>query len=267
MTGFASYAVNCSILLTDLPLLERPAAAKAAGYDAVEFWWPFPTATPTSTEVDDFTDAIIRAGVDLTGLNLFAGDMAAGERGVVSAPDRVAELRDSVTVAARIGERLGTMAFNALYGNRLPGVDQELQDFIALENLVFAAGALDEIGAVLLLEPLSGVPAYPLKTAADVLAVIAKLERAGTTNVRLLADLYHLATNGDDVPSVITRHMRRIGHVQIADAPGRGAPGTGELPLRSWIQQTRLAGYQGPIGLEYVATRNSTLDQPRPPLG
>jgi hydroxypyruvate isomerase len=69
------YAVNCSILLTDLPLLERPAAAKKAGFDAVEFWWPFPDPVPPDREVDAFVDAIGDAGVQLIGLNFAAGDM------------------------------------------------------------------------------------------------------------------------------------------------------------------------------------------------
>ena len=83
-----TYTVNCSILLTELPLLERPAAAKAAGFDAVEFWWPFETSVPTDAQVTEFENAIKDAGVQLTGLNFNAGNMPGGDRGLTSWPAR-----------------------------------------------------------------------------------------------------------------------------------------------------------------------------------
>ena len=116
-----TYTVNCSILLTELPLLERPAAAKAAGFDAVEFWWPFETSVPTDAQVAGFENAIKDAGVQLTGLNFNAGNMPGGDRGLVSWPARSSEFQDNIDVVAGIGERLGCKAFNALYGNRVDG--------------------------------------------------------------------------------------------------------------------------------------------------
>src|SRR5664279_2031596 len=110
------YEVNCSILFTELPLLQRPAAAKEAGFDAVEFWWPFATAVPADPDVDGFAAAITDAGVQLIGLNFFAGDMPGGDRGLVSWPARSGEFRDNIDVTVGIGERLGCTAFNALYG-------------------------------------------------------------------------------------------------------------------------------------------------------
>ncbi|MEA5453906.1 TIM barrel protein [Sinomonas sp. JGH33] len=248
-----TYTVNCSILLTELPLHERPAAAKAAGFDAVEFWWPFAEAVPADKEIDAFVSAIKNAGVQLSGLNFFAGDMPAGDRGLVSWVGRESEFKANIAVVAAIGERLGTKAFNALYGNRLESSTPEAQDELAVENLVAAAKGIAEIGGTVLLEPVSGTPAYPLKTAADALAVIAKTQEAGVDNVKLLADFYHLAVNGDDVPAVIEQHAKDFGHIQIADNPGRGAPGTGELPLGEWIARSRELGYTGYVGLEYKA--------------
>ncbi|MFI6025898.1 hydroxypyruvate isomerase family protein [Amycolatopsis magusensis] len=245
-----SCTVNCSILLTELPLLERPAAARSAGFDAVEFWWPFAEAVPADAEVEAFVKAIDDAGVRLTGLNLAAGDMPAGDRGLVSWPGREKELRDNLDVVAGIGERLGCRTFNALYGNRIDGVAPELQDELAVANLVHAAKVIGAIGGRIVVEPVSGIDAYPLKTAADAVEVI---DRVAAENVLLLADFYHLAVNGDDVPAVISAHAGRIGHVQIADAPGRGAPGTGELPLGDWLGAIEAAGYAGLVGLEYKA--------------
>jgi hydroxypyruvate isomerase len=242
------YEVNCSILFTELPLLERPGAVKRAGFDGVEFWWPFTEAVPADKDIDPFVAAVHDAGVQLVGLNFFAGDMAGGDRGLVSWPARSAEFRDNVDVTVGIGERLGCKAFNALYGNRVDDAPPEQQDELGAENLALAAKGAARIGGTVLIEPVSGAPAYPLLTAADALAVI---DRAGEPNVALLADLYHLAVNGDDVDKIIADHADRIGHVQIADAPGRNEPGTGSLPLLAQLTDLRAAGYDGWVGLEY----------------
>jgi hydroxypyruvate isomerase len=244
-----NYDVNLSILFTELPLLERPAAAAKAGFDAVELWWPFDTATPADAEIDRLVAAIEDAGVRLVGLNFAAGDLPAGDRGLLSLPARSAEFRANVPVAVAIAERLGCRALNALYGNRVDGVDPVEQDALATENLAFAAAAAAATGAVVLVEPVSGAPHYPLRTAADALAVI---DRVGADNLRLLADLYHLTVNGDDPDAVIAAHTGRIGHVQIADAPGRHEPGTGTLDLTAHLDKLAANGYPGYIGLEYT---------------
>jgi hydroxypyruvate isomerase len=245
------YDVNLSILFTELDLLDRPAAAKAAGFDKVEFWWPFPVAVPTDGEVDRFVRAISDAGVSLVGLNFFAGDMPAGDRGVLSNPNRAGEFADNVDVVIGIGERLGCRAFNALYGNRIDGIDAAAQDAVATESLVGAAKVAARIDGTVLIEPVSGMPTYPLKTAADALAVIDRVHAAGVDNLRLLYDLYHLTVNGDDPDAVIDQHARTIGHVQIADAPGRNEPGTGEIDFEHYFDKLDAAGYTGHIGLEY----------------
>ncbi len=246
------YDVNCSILFTELPLLERPAAAKDAGFDAVEFWWPFDAAVPSDPEVDSFVSAISDAGVELVGLNFAAGDLPGGDRGLLSWPARSTEFRDNIEVTVGMGERLGTRAFNALYGNRVEGATAQEQDHLAEENLTAAARAAARIGAVVLVEPVSGSPDYPLLTAGDAIAVIDRVSAAsGLDNLRLLADLYHLAVNGDDIDEAIRQHAPRVGHVQIADAPDRHEPGTGELDLGRYLRALESAGYSGWVGLEY----------------
>jgi hydroxypyruvate isomerase len=247
-----AYEVNCSILFTELPLLERPAAAKEAGFDAVEFWWPFAVAVPADGEVEAFVRAVGDAGVRLVGLNFFAGDMPGGDRGLVSWPARAGEFRDNVEVTVGIGERLGCLAFNALYGNRVEGADPAAQDDLAVENLAFAGRAAARIGGTALVEPVSGAPRYPLRTAADAVGVIDRVQReTGASNLRFLCDLYHLAVNGDDLDKVIERYSDRIGHVQIADVPGRNEPGTGTLDLDRLLGELAAAGYDGWVGLEY----------------
>ena len=258
MSHQLKYTVNCSLLFTELPLLERPAAARRAGFSAVEFWWPFVEAVPPDRQVDAFVSAVADAGVRLTGLNFFAGDMPGGDRGLVSWPKRSGEFRDNIDVTVGIGERLGAQGFNALYGNRVEGSTAQEQDDIAVENLALAAKAAARIGATVLVEPVSGAERYPLKIAADALDVIDRVQAAyDVPNVGLLADLYHLAVNGDDVDRVIADHTGRVAHVQIADHPGRNEPGTGTLPLDRQLSALEANSYTGLVGLEYKPSTTS----------
>lgn len=249
------FAVNCSILFTEFPLLERPAAARAAGFEAVEFWWPWPgEPVPPDADVAAFCAAIQDAGVRLIALNLYAGDLPAGERGVLSDPSRIEEFRSSLAAVNRIAGRTGVRSFNALYGQRLDGVEASEQDRVATENLVHAAGSVGGFGGTLLIEPLArGLNgAYPLETAEDAMDVVSRVRAAGAANVRLLFDTFHLATNGDDLEKAAREHAADIGHVQIADSPGRGRPGTGRIDFDRVFAVLDDIGYDGRISLEYV---------------
>jgi hydroxypyruvate isomerase len=253
------YEVNCSILFTELPLLERPAAAKAAGFDAIELWWPWPDQpVPADRDVDALVRAVEDAGVQLVGLNFFAGDLAGPDCGVLSVPDRVQQFRDNVDVTVGIGERLGVGAFNALFGNRVEDASAQQQDELGRESIAMAAKAADRIGASVLVESVSGPKPYPLRTAADSVAVVDDVRAAGAANVGFLLDLYHLAANGDDLDAAITQFADRTAHVQIADAPGRGEPGTGDLDLQRHLGHLARRGYAGWVGLEYKPTTGTT---------
>lgn len=252
-----TYAVNCSLLFSEVPLLQRPAAAAAAGFSAVEFWWPWPDQpSPDEHEVDRFVAAVRDAGVQLIGLNFFAGDLAGPDAGVLSLPRRSHEFRDNIDVVVAIGQALRVPAFNALYGVRVDDASPEQQDEVAAENLALAADAVATIDGTVLVEPVSGPKPYPLRTAADVVGV---LDRVDAPNVAFLCDLFHLANNGDDLDAVVDRYADRVGHVQIADHPGRHEPGTGTLDLDHHLGRLEAAGYHGRVALEYVPS-TSTLD-------
>jgi len=251
------YAANCSLLFTEVPLVDRPAAARAAGFDAVEFWWPWPDQpVPPDGEVDAFVRGVRDAGVRLVGLNFYGGDLAGADAGVLSLPARSAEFRANLPVVVEIGAALDVPGHNALYGVRVDGVPAAEQDELARENLTLAAEALAANGATVLVEPLSGPKPYPLRTAADVVAVLDRLE---VDNVGLLLDLYHLAANGDDLDRAIDAYADRVAHVQIADHPGRGEPGSGTLDLDRHLTALVDAGYSGYVAAEYVPTM-TTLD-------
>ncbi|MEU1129789.1 TIM barrel protein [Streptomyces sp. NPDC005900] len=252
------FDVNLSILFTELPLLERPAAAAKAGFGAVELWWPWVDApTPEQSELDALKKAIEDAGVQLVGLNFYAGQLPGPDRGALSIPGEESEkFRANLAVAADFAQSLGCTALNALYGNRVDGVDPAVQDELALENLVLAAREADRVGAILLIEALNAPesPKCPLVSAPAAVDVVDKVNAAtGLGNAKFLMDLYHLSMNGEDLPAVISRYAAKTGHVQIADNPGRGAPGTGSLPLEALLDQLRAAGYEGWVGLEYKA--------------
>ncbi|WP_055487260.1 TIM barrel protein [Streptomyces sp. WMMB 322] len=250
------YTVNLSILFTELPLLERPAAAAEAGFTAVELWWPWVDApVPERAELDALRRALTDAGTRLTGLNFYAGKLPGPDRGALSVPGEESEkFRRNIDVAVDFAQSAGCTALNALYGNRVSGATPEEQDELALENLASAARAADGIGAVLLIEALNAVesPHCPIVSAPKAVSVADKVNEAtGLDNARFLMDLYHLAMNGEDLHKVIDEHTARTGHVQIADCPGRGAPGTGELDFPDLLERLSKAGYEGRIGLEY----------------
>lgn len=253
------FNVNLSILFTELPLLERPAAAAAAGFTAVELWWPWvETPTPPQAELDALKRALDDASTQLVGLNFYAGQLPGPDRGALSLPGEESErFRANIDVAAGFAASVGCKALNALYGNRVEGVDPRAQDELALENLVLAARAADRIGATLLVEALNRPesPHYPLVSAESAVDVVDRVNAAtGLGNAAFLLDIYHLSMNGLDaeaLTAVIDTYADRTGHVQIADNPGRGAPGTGTLPLQDLLDRLRKAGYEGWVGLEY----------------
>ncbi|MBM9618424.1 TIM barrel protein [Streptomyces zhihengii] len=258
--GYADqrFDVNLSILFTELPLLERPAAAAAAGFTAVELWWPWiDTPTPPQAELDALRKALDDAGTQLVGLNFYAGELPGPDRGALSLPGTESDrFRANIEVAADFAASVGCTALNALYGNRVDGADPQVQDALALENLALAARAADRIGAILLVETLNKPesPLYPLVSAPAAIDVVDKVNAAtGLGNAKFLLDVYHLSMNGENVSEVIAAYADRTGHVQIADNPGRGAPGTGSLPLERLLDELRAAGYEGFVGLEYKA--------------
>ncbi|MGW8993582.1 TIM barrel protein [Streptomyces zhihengii] len=258
--GYADqrFDVNLSILFTELPLLERPAAAAAAGFTAVELWWPWiDTPTPPQAELDALRKALDDAGTQLVGLNFYAGELPGPDRGALSLPGSESDrFRANIEVAADFAASVGCTALNALYGNRVDGADPQVQDALALENLALAARAADRIGAILLVETLNKPesPLYPLVSAPAAIDVVDKVNAAtGLGNAKFLLDVYHLSMNGENVSEVIAAYADRTGHVQIADNPGRGAPGTGSLPLERLLDELRAAGYEGFVGLEYKA--------------
>jgi hydroxypyruvate isomerase len=200
----------------------------------------------------------IRARLDAAGLeqvlfNLPAGDWAAGDRGIASDPSRVEEFQDGVDEALAYAEALDVWQLNCLAGLRLEGVEPALQCATLVDNVRHAARRLDTIGRRLLVEPVNtyDVPGFILPTTDEALAL---LDEVGEPNVALQFDVYHVERMEGDPADRLSAVFDRVGHVQIADNPGRHQPGTGEIDFPTLFEQLDDAGYQGTVGLEYIPT-------------
>lgn len=247
------FDANVSILFPDVPLLGRPAAAAAAGFDAVEMWWPFGAPVPAPREVDDLVEAFGAAGVRLVLLNLDLGDPTAGQHGLLSLAAERSRFRDNVDAAAEVVHRLGGTIVNSHFGNPPSDASREALEETAIANLAFAAPRVAAAGAMLVLEPLNPAdfPRYGLTRTAEAVALARHATTAGGAPVRVLFDIYHMQRAEGDLITRIRAFAAEIGHVQVADAPDRGRPGTGEIAFERVFAELERAGYDGFVGLEY----------------
>lgn len=246
---------NCTLLYADVEPLDRAKAAVADGYRKLEFWWPFDATVPADRDVDRFIDSVESSGARAVAMNFTLGGPSAGGRGIASHPARSAEFAEHAEVVAGIVGRLGITLCNVPYGVRLRGIAAaDDQRHAAVQNLTLASERLAVVHAIPMLEPISGADDYPITTAAQAVDVIERVEactgRVGA--VGLLADLYHLAANGEDVEAVLRRYLHRIVHVQVADHPGRHEPGSGRLDIARYVTLMDDWGYRGDIAMEYI---------------
>lgn len=232
------------MLFTESPLLDRFGRAAAAGFDTVELWWPA-GVSPEAVAL-----AAKRSGVRVDLLNFDAGDMPAGDRGLLSEPDRQGKFRENVPVALELAAETGCRKLNALVGLRREDIEVKRQLDLVRANLEFAAGRAASVGAEILVEAVNTVEngPYLLPLVADAAEL---LDGLSATNVRLQFDAYHVARMGQDPCEELARHAEQVGHVQIADYPGRGAPGTGVMDFGGIFRTLREIGYRDHVGLEY----------------
>lgn len=240
---------NLSLLFPDLPFVERFAAAAAAGFDAVECQFPY--AVPSG----ELAGILREQALSLQLINLPAGDWEAGERGIACLPDRVAEFREGVQRALAYAQALRVPRINCLAGIVPAGLDGEAAMVTLVDNLRHAAACLAPHGITLLLEPINtlDVPGFGVSRLEQALAL---LGRVPAGDVRVQYDLYHATRMGEDVPAMLHAHLPRIGHIQIADVPGRHEPGTGSMPCRALLALLDTLGYAGYVGCEYLPLQN-----------
>ncbi|VXB02334.1 hydroxypyruvate isomerase [Massilia sp. 9I] len=240
------FAANLSTLFNEVPFLDRFAAARAAGFDAVEFLFPY------AFEPEQIAARLRRYGLELVLHNLPAGDWAAGERGLACDPRRSAEFQDSVGLALDYALELGVRRLHCLAGRLPPNVGRERAHAAYVGNLRHAAARCAEHGIDLLIEPINDrdIPGYFLTGTRQAAAII---EEVGAPNLFLQYDIYHMQRMEGELAGTIRQHLGLIRHIQLADVPGRHQPGTGEIHFPFLFRLLDELGYDGWIGCEYLS--------------
>jgi len=244
------FAANLSMLFTEHPFLERFERASAAGFEAVEFLFPY------EYDIAAVARELRRNGLELVLFNLPAGDFAAGDRGLANDPRRVEEFRSGVQKGVRIATELGAGRLNCLAGLRLAGVAEEAQAATLIDNLRYAADAAAAASVLQVVEPLNAfdAPGYFLPTPESGFNVV---EGAAHPNLRMQYDVYHAQRMSGNLTATIAERIGAIGHVQIADSPARHEPGTGEINYPFVFRALDDAGYDGWVSLEYRPLRDT----------
>lgn len=238
------YAPNLSMMYGEVPFLDRFERAGAAGFKAVEFLFPYREG------IERVRHCTEQYGLEVVLFDIPPGDEAAEDLGTLADPSRRSYFRHSFETALAAAAQLRCQRLNILFGNRKPGLDRPTQVECALENLAWAAPQARQAGITLLLEPLNphDRPAYLLHTTAEAITII---EQVNNSAVMLQYDVYHAQMSEGNLIHNIGKYFPWIGHIQIAEVPGRHEPGTGEIDYQMVFAALENLGYHGYIGLEY----------------
>ena len=238
------FAANLTMLFTEHPFLHRFEHAAQAGFDAVEFLFPY------AYSAEEIKQQLDRHGLKLVLHNLPPGDWDAGERGIACHPDRVAEFRAGVAQGITYAKALGVGQLNCLAGKAPADVPDAVLRKTLVENLRFAAAALKDAGLRLLIEPINtfDIPGFYLNRTAQAVGV---LDEVGADNAFVQYDIYHAQRMEGELAATLQKYLPRIGHIQLADNPGRNEPGSGEINYPFLFAHLDRIGYSGWIGCEY----------------
>ena len=238
------FAANLTMLFNEFDFLDRFEAAARAGFKAVEFLFPY------AFDKRSIKEKLDANGLELVLHNLPAGDWTAGERGIACLPDRVEEFRSGIALAIEYASALGCPRLNCLSGLAPNNVDSEIVSRTFIDNLRFAARLLEQSGIPLLTEPINteDVPNFHLSRTQQAVDILRKVE---STNLKIQYDIYHMQIMEGNLVFTIKQNLGAIGHIQIADNPGRNEPGTGEINFTFLFDYLDSIGYQSWIGCEY----------------
>ena len=235
---------NLSMMFNEVPFLERFGAAARAGFKGVEFLFPY-----------DFPAAQIREQLDRHKLemvlfNMPPGDFAGGDRGLACDPARFGEFQDGVGKALEYAKVLGVKQLHIMAGLRPKGLNDAAMREAYLKSLRFAGGETAKHGLTILIEAINtrDIPGFYLNTSAQAFDL---MHYANVPNLRFQYDIYHMQIMEGDLAPTIEKHLDKIGHMQLADTPGRHEPGTGEINYDFLLEFIDRVGYTGWIGCEY----------------
>jgi len=238
------FAANLTMLFNEEPFLGRFQKAAKAGFKAVEFLFPY------AYNPKEIKDQLDLNHLKLVLHNLPAGDWDSGERGIACLPDRVQEFREGVAKAIEYAKILGVSQLNCLAGKAPVGVDDHILHETLVSNLQFAAAELKKENLRLLIEPINtfDIPGFFLSKTKQALQI---LDEVCADNAFVQYDIYHAQRMEGELCNTIEQNLSRIGHIQLADNPGRNEPGTGEINYVHLFKFLDRIGYQGWIGCEY----------------
>ena len=245
------FAANLTMLFNEVPFMERFAAARAAGFTAVEYLFPY------AYDKQELAQALRANGLQQVLHNLPAGNWDAGDRGIACHPDRITEFRDGVQRAIEYATALGCPQVNCLAGKVPEDVSHAAAQACFVANLRHAAAELKAAGIRLLIEPINyyDIPGFFLNRTAQALEI---LDMVGSDNLLIQYDIYHAQRMEGELAATAQKYLARIGHIQLADNPGRNEPGTGEINYRFLFRHLDAIGYQGWIGCEYKPATTTT---------
>ncbi|MBV9656294.1 MAG: hydroxypyruvate isomerase [Acetobacteraceae bacterium] len=237
-------SANLSFLYLDKPMLDRFAAAKRDGFEAVEYMFPY------LYPKEELVAALKENGLQQALHNLPPGDWDKGDRGIAVDPSRAAEFREGVGRAVEYATALRCPQVNCLAGIPRKGDDAATQRKSLVENLRYAAAALADAGVKLLVEPINDkdMPGFWLNRTEQAIDLI---DEVGSDNLFVQYDFYHQSRMAGELAATFRRYKDRIAHVQIADNPGRNEPGTGEINYPFLFDLLDREGYSGWVGCEY----------------
>lgn len=246
----ARFAANLSMMFTEVPFMARFQAARAAGFTAVEYLFPY-------AEDKDAVAAELKAqGLTQALFNMPPGDWDAGERGLASLPGREAEFRAGVATALAYAEALGCTQLHAMAGLGQPGLSREQQQATYVANIQYAADQAAAKGILVLIEPINSrdMPGYFLSTQVQAEALLEAIDRP---NVKIQLDLYHCQIMEGDLTRTIDRLWGKFSHIQIASVPERHEPDQGEVNYPWLFDYLDAKGYDGFLGCEYRPRGNT----------
>lgn len=238
------------MLFREVPFLDRFELAANAGFTDVEFLFPYQEG------VDNIRSRIADSGSNIILFDAPPGDLLAGEFGTLCLPHRKEYFHRSFELALAALERLNCQKLNILFGNRMSQFTVEAQMNCALENLQWALPMAKQAGITLLLEPLSkaAAPACMLHDTKTAMQIIGALRHP---SLKLQYDFFHAQLNEGNLINTVGDYFDYIGHIQIADAPDRHEPGTGEINYKNIFAKLAEWNYEGFIGLEYTPSIES----------
>lgn len=238
------FSANLSMLFLEYSFLERFDKAAQSGFRGVEFMFPY------DYDIDVLKEKLQTNQLEHTLHNLPAGDWAAGERGIACIPGREEEFRDGVAAAVRYAKGLGNNKINCLVGKTPAVFSAEQIQQTLVENLRYAANMLAKEDILLLIEPINhfDIPGFHLTGTQQALALI---DSVGSNNIKIQYDIYHMQRMEGELTQTMTTWANKIGHLQIADNPRRGEPGTGEINYDFIFKFIDKSGYDGWVGCEY----------------